>query len=707
VRLQTLPAGLMAHATASGGSLTPTRYDGIRRVLHLAGADVTPLDMDQLVGNGNAFSLERLGEVALTLSIEPRLARGRLRELTLASTLFVFECRNGELWAFAPGPRGTLVSLDLATGLAISPPSLDEYGRALVLSPANLPQASRKEHLSGWARRALKVAGRTLPATIVLTLVSNLLGLALPLFTLAVYDQVLSSKSLSTLALLVAGLAVSVVGDFLLRTLRSAMLARASAIIDIDTQATLFGRLLRSWSPFGRGSAGRFALMRLRDLDLIRGFLIGPIGYSCIEAPFAIVYLLVLALLGGWLAAVPIAILGIGGGVVFLLLGSVARRGRAALQQAEEYGAICSEVSKRLSGIKLSGHSGWYIDRFRDASGRLAEAEVVRQRSVLVTQVASSSLVSLAVLATLGAGALAALRGEISGGVLIASVALVWRISAPLPALLLARLRWSETAGSMATVGAVLDKEPDRPFPHGMGGRSRGMAGRIGFSSVLMSYQQGYTPAIRNLSIEIPGGQIVAVTGQSGSGKSTLLDLVAGIVEPQFGAVTIDGVSPRQVSPTVLRQSLGYLPQHLGALPMTVGDYLVLGLDAPSRQRCAEICARTGILGQIERLPKGLEGMMTDLDPSCGLMRGLTLTRVLAARASVLLLDEPDASSRDARHALLSEIERLRGTSTIILVTHEPEFVAAADRVLVLSQGALVRDCAPRDITRRREAAAQ
>jgi ATP-binding cassette subfamily C protein/ATP-binding cassette subfamily C protein LapB len=255
-------------------------------------------------------------------------------------------------------------------------------------------------------------------------------------------------------------------------------------------------------------------------------------------------------------------------------------------------------------GINAEGKTTWWINRFSDTSARLAEAEMMRQRASMLAQIASSTLVSLTVIATLSAGALLVIDGSVSVGVLIASIALVWRMTAPLPGLLQARLRWFEIKDSINGTSTMLDLELEAVRETGLGGHVRSMAGRVGFSSVMMSYQRGHTAAVRNVSFEVSPGEIVAVTGHSGAGKSTILDLIAGIVEPQFGTVTIDGINPRQISPSVLRQSLGYLARDHGVLPLSIREYLQLGVEFDLHSEIKGICARTGLLNEIETLPR-------------------------------------------------------------------------------------------------------
>ncbi len=676
------------------------RFDGVRLLLARAGVEITTTDLVSAADAWGGLSLEELSQLSLVLGLEPRVVRRSLGKLTLRAPLFAFEADDGTVWLFVPGSDGMLSCLDVEGVEPARRPDPELVGRALVFDePAG---RGHGEATGGAMRTILRWSRKSLFAIVGISFASNVLGLSLPLFTLAVYDQVLAAGEARMLAVLVVGLALGLVADAILRAMRAKIVSDSAAHLDVRLASRIFSSLLRRFEGGGLSTEGALSA-RLRDLDRIRGFLFGTVGISLIEAPFALIYVLLLLLLMGWSALAPIAFLAVGFAVVMGLSWSASRRGRRALARADEYGALCTEIAGRLGSIRIEGAEDAYEARFRDASARLAEAELLQQRTGQIVQLASGVLVSLTVLLTLTVGALASMGGGLSVGALIASVALVWRMSVPLPALLQARIGWSDTRDALAGASEILRDSVKEAAPAGSGG-GRTMSGQVAFSSVNFTYARGHTAALRNLSFETRAGEIVAITGHSGAGKSTLLDLLSGLLKPQFGSVTIDGINPQQVSSSDLRQSIGYLSRDGAATPLSVREFLRLGVDPADRDDVDGVCDRLGLAPAIARLPRGDETPITEIDEGCSLAQGLALARVLATNASLFLLDEPDAASRSARAALIAELDRLRGHRTVLLVTHEPSFIEVADRVLILKDGMLVRDCTPRDIARRKQA---
>lgn len=671
------------------------RYDGLRALLGRAGADVTAVDLASVAEVDDGLSLDRISELCLALGLEPNLTRGSMAELALRASLFVFEEPDGTLRLFMPGANQLLSCVDLENLEHSNDLPAITRGRALVFEEAKKGGLSPSS--SGPFGYLLGLSGHPLGAMFGISLGSNLAGLILPLFTLLVYDQVLAAGDGRVLAILLAGLVLGVTADTVLRVMRSRMISMSAADLDTRLSTRLFGNILRGLEAHRLPSVAT-VLGTLRSVDVIRGFLFGPVGIALMETPFLLVYVALLFLLLGWGAILPVSMLLIGFGLFRLALDGAFRKARNALARAEEYGALCMEVSWRLESIVAEGSQTVYERHFRDASARMAEAELIQQRSAQYLQMASTVLVSLSVLCTLVVGSLRTMDGNLSMGALIGSIALVWRMSSTLPVMLQAWLKWPDVQASLDAVSELYQSNAATSAHDSSGGGAQAMAGRLTFSSVGFTYGRGQTPAVRNLNFDIAPGEMIAITGHSGAGKSTLLDLASGMLEPQYGTVSIDGINPQQVAHGILRQSVGYLPRHSPPLPITIREYLNLGVDIADRDRINDICERLDLLNAIQKMPDGDRTMLTKLSSEAGLLRGLALARLLASEASLLLLDEPDTASAATRQATLAELKRIKGNATVLLVTHEPAFAEVADRVILLREGNITTICTPEEV---------
>ena len=195
------------------------------------------------------------------------------------------------------------------------------------------------------------------------------------------------------------------------------------------------------------------------------------------------------------------------------------------------------------------------------------------------------------------------------------------------------------------------------------------------------------------LTLDIPGGQFLAIVGPSGSGKSTLLGLIAGLDAPTAGAVLIDGVDITRLDEDALArlrgEKIGFVFQFFHLIPsLTAYENVAVPMEIAGtpdvRRRTDALLEEVGLTGRAHHYPSQLSG---------GEQQRVALARALANAPAIVLADEPTGNLDTAtgRHILelLREIHRARGT-TIILVTHDAELAAIADSRLVLRDGRVV-----------------
>jgi putative ABC transport system ATP-binding protein len=206
-----------------------------------------------------------------------------------------------------------------------------------------------------------------------------------------------------------------------------------------------------------------------------------------------------------------------------------------------------------------------------------------------------------------------------------------------------------------------------------------------------------WVDALRGVSLDIPAGAFVALVGASGSGKSTLLHLVGGLDRPTAGEVWVDGTNLADASEAALtrhrRERVGFIFQRFELLPrLTAWENVAaplmfagVGLEE-RRERAEALLKQVGLAARADHLPSQLSG---------GEQQRVAIARSLVQRPAILLADEPtgnlDSATGAEIMALLTQLNRERGL-TLLVVTHDPEVAAYADRVVRLKDGAVVAD---------------
>ena len=648
-------------------------------------------------GCTDVFDLRNtMANLEFVSSVEP----GRLSDIDYRLLPCLFVAPGGEpLVVIETGKEpDTLNCFDGTAGRVVSITDLDQTGEIYFFSLDEAQIENSDKPRGGWLRNIIARFEGTFTRLLGLSFFLSVLAVLPAFFVLAIYDRVLATRDYSTLYYFAGGILFVLICDAGLRVVRGAILARVGARLDYIIGSSAIRKLLSLPLAMLEMASVGGQVSRLREFEGLRTAFTGPAVLSLLELPFVFVFMLAIAAIGGWLALLPVALafVMIGAGVL-----AVRYTREAANRSARIYGdqqSLLVEIIVNAQAIKAGAAEAIWIERFRERSAQTAFTNLKQARIAALADNFAYSINQVAGAATLAVGTLIALGGGLSVGALIASMTLVWRMLGPLQSLFVTLTRSKEVAGAITGIDQLMGMPSEGQTERAATRTSRGRkyAGRISLDRVLMRYVPYHEPAIAGVSLEIKPGQIVAITGGNGSGKSTLLKLIAGLYQPQVGAITIDGVDIRQVDPLDLRQSLAYLPQQSDLFSGSIADNLRLASPGASDDDLRVAAAKAGLLAEIDALPEGFATMADDELPA-RLVRGIVLARSFLADSSVVLLDEPGiAVDADGQDLLIPQLDAMRGRSTVIFVTHHPAHIVAADRVIVLRQGAIVHDGAPK-----------
>ncbi|MEE1613237.1 peptidase domain-containing ABC transporter [Microvirga sp. CF3016] len=581
--------------------------------------------------------------------------------------------------------EGRVLLIDGATG-AVHPCDPKGLRGTMMLVIDTDAGAPRQSWFSGIARRFRG----DLPALLGISGLMAVLGLAVPIFTMAVFDTVIAGYSPETLPMLVAGAAAAILLEVAFRAIRQRALLSIAERLDRLVPSAVFTQLMSLPTALVERAGTASQVSRLRDFAAIREFLTGSFAVALLDMPFTLLVIMLMVVLGGWIAVVPV-----GTAVGFVILYFISRGPmRLAIEQAARANqmreALAVEALETVRTLKLVGAEERWIDRYSNAAAAAAVSSArvsTLSGSVLAT---AQALVTLSGLAAVVIGVLSVLGGAMTAGALIAGMMLIWRVLGPMQTCFVMLSRWEQTQASIRQVDGLMALETERPPP-----LEARMAppeqGGIVFQRVTLRYLPQSEPVLAGASFSIQPGQVVAVTGAEGSGKSTLLLLIAGLYRPQGGLVRIDSHDVRSFNPAVLRRSIGWVPQSPGLLYGTVAQNLRLARPSASDADLRNAAAEAGVLEAIEALPQGFDTRVGDNQSGRlprSILQRIALAAALLRDAPILLLDEPVAGLDDAcAKAFTDVIASRRGRCTILMATHRPSHIRLADRVLRLRDG--------------------
>ena len=268
---------------------------------------------------------------------------------------------------------------------------------------------------------------------------------------------------------------------------------------------------------------------------------------------------------------------------------------------------------------------------------------------------------------------------------------LMWRVLSPIQTVFTNMTRIERVGSAVRQIDGLMKIAGERPDAS-PGVSARAVEGSLEFARVSFRYSMNVDPALIGVEFKVKPGELVAITGPNGGGKSTLLKMVLGMYQPQAGAILIDNVDIRQLDPIVLRRMVGYAPQDTQLFRATIAQNLRLARPDASDNEVYQALDMAGALEQVLALPRGLEyrvGDNTNELPS-SMKQKLSLARAYLTRAPIMLFDEPGTGlDEEGDQKFMKTLQSLKGTTTVLFISHRPSHIKLADTLLVFDKGYL------------------
>lgn len=529
----------------------------------------------------------------------------------------------------------------------------------------------------------------------------NLFALASPLFVMNVYDRVVPNHALETLWALALGAITVFLFDFILRGLRGYFVDSAGRVADRALAARIFEQVLGLRLAARPGSAGAFA-SHLREFESLREFFTSATLVALVDLPFVVLFLLIVALLGGPVALVPTLMvpLVLGAGLVLhRALHGVVRRGFA--EAAHKHGLLVEAIGglETLKSLAAEGRTQRRWERAVEAAATTGLR--ARFLSALAVNLAAFAQ-NLATVGVVVYGVYRIADGQMSVGALVACSLLTGRALAPLAQIAGILTRLHQAKAAYEALDHIMGLPVERPRTTRFLHRPR-LSGAIEFKAVRFSYPGQKLPALDQLSFKIQSGERVGLIGRIGSGKTTIERLLLGLYEPSQGAVLLDGIDQRQIDPADLRRNVGAVLQDVVLFQGTLRDNIALGwagADDPAVLRAAELA---GVMDFAAQHPAGLDLPIGERGESLsgGQRQAVALARALLREPQILILDEPtSAMDHGAEQRLRERLVPTLAGRTLLLVTHRNSLLTLVDRLIVLDAGKVAADGPKEEVLR-------
>lgn len=529
--------------------------------------------------------------------------------------------------------------------------------------------------------------------SLIAALLINLFALAMPMFSMTVYDRVVPNRAEETLWVLAVGVLLMMVFDTVLRTMRAYILDTAGKRIDVTLSARIMERVLGLRMADRPASVGSFAA-NLRAFESVRDFVASATITTLVDLPFVLVFFLALIWISPWLAVPPLVCI-----VLLLAVSLLTQRKMQELVEVSQRAtsqrnATLVESLVGIETIKFMVSESSFQRKWEQSTIFLAQTSTKLKLLSNGTMNFAQAMQQLVSVASVIVGVYLLMDNQISMGAIIAASMLAGRAMAPFGQVAGLLLQYHGAKSGLASVDAHMQQTPERPEETSHLHRAS-FQGTIEFKNVSFSYPGQQQAVLSKVSFKIHAGEKVAFIGRVGSGKSTIQRLILGLYQPTEGAILIDGIDARQIDPAELRRAAGFVSQDVSLFYGTLKENIALGAPFADDQDILAAADIAGVTEFANRDPKGFDMVIGERGESLsgGQRQAVGIARAVLNDSPMLLLDEPSsAMDHQSEDALKSRLRRFATGKTMILVTHRTSLLELIDRLVVIDNGQIVAD---------------
>ena len=525
----------------------------------------------------------------------------------------------------------------------------------------------------------------------VLTFFINIFALAVPLFSMSVYDRVVPNNAVETLFVLAVGVVVILLFDVYFKSVRNHIIEKVGKELGVYLEEELLKRVLSVQAQYDSMLVGTKANL-FRELALIKDFFATKSVVQVIDFPFFFVAVAVIFVISPMIALVPILI------AILVLVFNLAMQvpiANLSKKNIENIQAKHSFLVETIQGseiIKLSNARSTKLFNWRNIIAITDSVAHKIQSLNVFSMNLSQTVIQFVTLLVIIVGVFEIDSKHLSVGGLIAVTILASRAMVPIIQTSMMAIRLKEIKESLDNINDFwhLPLENDKNIEIGLGE----IKGNIEFKNVDFYYKNSKYPSLENCNIKIKEGEKVGIIGQTGAGKSTFLRILTGLDTPTKGSVYLDGHEISTIHPVEIRQNIGVMPQEPFLFSGTLKENIELSTPI-SKEKMMQLIKITGLEDLVKKSGQG-DGLQVG-ERGCNLSVGqrhlVALARALLNNPSILLLDEPTTGlDVGLEKSLIQHMKQVLDNKTLIVITHRFAALELVDRVIVLNQGKVVAD---------------
>jgi len=532
---------------------------------------------------------------------------------------------------------------------------------------------------------------------LIATLVINVLAIGTSIFAMQVYDRVVPTLAYATLTTLVFGMAIIICLTWILKTLRARILDSVSCSVDKAVSQQVFDHIMALQLDTRPRSLGTLAA-QVSGLDSVRQFFTSSVIFTLIDMPFALIFIVFIAIIGGPVAWVYVLLL-----PAALILGWVTQKRQRSLMheqmiRSNERQGLLVDTIRGAESIRSNNANWRFSEQWQAITSSIASFNIQQKAINTLATSSTAGLSNGAYVCAIVVGVLQIEAGNITMGALIACSILGGKVIGPVSQAINFLGLWENVRQSLQMVNQVLEQNTER-HPEQTLLMPDEAPDKIELEGLSFSYPQSPVQQLNIAHLCFKAGDRVALLGPVGSGKSTLLKVLAGLYRPSTGRIRLGNADLWEIDPNIIADHINYLPQSVHMFKGTLRSNLDLS-GVVSDSHLLDIINLLNINSIADGSPQGIDLEISEGGEglSVGQRQLVGLARVFLAQPRIWLLDEPTASlDPESEKQVLAAIKsRIKPDDILLISTHRLSLVTQlATRVITMRQGEIIEDGKP------------
>ncbi len=525
----------------------------------------------------------------------------------------------------------------------------------------------------------------------ILTFFINIFALALPLFSMSVYDRVVPNNATETLFVLAVGVVIILLFDIFFKSVRNYIIEKVGKELGVYLEEELLKRVLSIQSQYAVMLVGTKANL-FRELALIKDFFATKSVVQVVDFPFFFLAVTVIFIISPMIALVPLLVAILVIVFNFAMQVPISNLSKKNIENIQAKHSFLVETIQGSEMIKLSNARSTKLFNWRNIIA-LTDSVTHKIQSLNVFSMnLSQTVIQFVTLLVIFVGVFEIANKNLSVGGLIAVTILASRAMVPVIQVSMTVIKLKEIKESLNNINDFwhLPLENDKNIEIGLGE----IKGNIEFKNVDFYYKNSKYPSLDNCNIKIKEGEKVGIIGQTGAGKSTFLRILTGLDAPTKGSVYLDDHEISTIHPIEIRQNIGVMPQEPFLFSGTLKENIELATPV-SKKKLMELIKITGLEDLVKKSGQG-DGLQVGergSNLSVGQRHLVALARALINNPPILILDEPTTGlDVGLEKTLISHMKQVLENKTLIVITHRFAALDLVDRIIVLNQGKVVAD---------------